>query len=162
MRCSLGLIVLLGSVFWPSLAPAQNAIDPLEVARDALKADRQQLVASLMQLTDEEATDSWPIYHQYRVAMDLVGDGLIKLVNQYAELHANLSEKDARRLTNDYLDLEKKYLQTRTLYFTRIGEVLPATKTLRFIQIDSRFDLVVRLQLAGGLPLASGKKAGTE
>ena len=53
--------------------------------------------------------------------------------------------------------LEKKYLDTRAKYFKKVSEVLPATKTLRFAQIENRLDLALRLQLAAQIPIAGEK-----
>jgi hypothetical protein len=154
-RKLLFFVALLAIVVRASGEPPK---DPLEVARESLKADRQEVVAAAIPLTDAEAKDFWPIYHQYRGAMDMVGDGLVKLVRDYAEAYPDVSEDSARELTRDYLALEKKYLDTRIKYFKKVSEVLPATKTLRFIQVENRLDLALRLQLAAGVPLAPEKK----
>jgi hypothetical protein len=149
------LASLLGLMACASPVFAQESKDPLAAARESLKADRQEAVAAAIRFTDAEANDFWPIYHQYRAAMDMVGDDLVRLVRDYGETHSSLTEDDARRLTRDYLTLERKYLDTRTKYFKKFGEVLPATKTLRFIQIENRLDLALRLRLASGVPLAA-------
>jgi hypothetical protein len=58
--------------------------------------------------------------------------------------------------------LEKKQVAIRATYLKKIGNVLPAAKTLRFAQVESRLDLAVRLELAANIPLVpiEGKIAG--
>ncbi len=152
------MIVVLALSIAGTTRGEEPSADPLQVARDSIKADRQEVVAAAIRLSDAEANDFWPIYHQYRSAMDKVGDGLMTLVREYAEAYPNLSEDDARRLMRDYLSLEKKYVDTRAKYFKKVSEVLPATKTLRFAQVETRLDLALRLQLAAAVPLVPEKK----
>ena len=61
-----------------------------------------------MQLTESESTGFWPLYRQYRAEQEKVGDGLVKLVLEYADLYPNVPEDRARLLLKDYTALEKK------------------------------------------------------
>jgi DNA-directed RNA polymerase subunit F len=145
---SVGLLALSQSP-----GPSQTVEDQVQVARNALKADRQTVVAENLQLTDAEGKTFWPLYHQYRAAMDQVGDRLTKELLEYAAQHDNLSEDHARKMLKELMDLEKQWLATRTAALKKIGKVLPATKTLRFAQVEARYDLAVRLEIAANLPL---------
>jgi hypothetical protein len=142
-----------------SPAPGQNALDELEVIRSAHKTDRKPAVAEAMQLTEEESVAFWPLYREYRAAMDKIGDGLVKLVLEYADAYPDVPEERAKRLLKDYTALEEDFTDRRTSYLKKFGRILPAAKALRFAQIENRLDLAVRLQLAGAVPLAPAKKA---
>jgi Spy/CpxP family protein refolding chaperone len=139
-------------------ARAQNPQHQIEVARSVLKSDRQTVVAQNLQLTEAESTAFWPLYHQYRAEMDKVGSDLLKLVKQYASYHPDVPEAKARQLLKDLGDLEKKHAATRASWHKKMSKVLPATKALRFAQIESRLDLAVRLQLAASIPLVETPK----
>lgn len=138
---------------------AQNVIDEIEVARSTLKADRKVVIAEGLQLTGAESTAFWPIYREYRADMDKIADGMVKLVLEYADVYPNVPEDRARQMLNDLTGLEKKLADQRAWYMKRVGRVLPASKTLRFLQLENRLDLTVRLQLATSIPLvpAQGK-----
>src|SRR6266568_2254929 len=84
---SLTLTILLAALltFCVQLASAQNVMDEIEVARGALKADRKIVIAEGMQLTEKESSAFWPIYREYRAAMDTVADGRVELVLEYGE-----------------------------------------------------------------------------
>jgi hypothetical protein len=56
-------------------------------------------------------------------------------------------------MLKDLGDLEKKQLATRATYLKKFSKVLPATKNLRFAQVENRLDLALRLQLAASIPL---------
>jgi len=148
-------VVLLAAVAasLPTRAAAQNVVDQIEVVRGALKADRKIVIAVGMQLTDEESSGFWPIYRDYRTAMDKLGDGRIELVLEYADLYPNVPEDRAKQMLKKYAALEEKTVSVRNKYLKKLGKVLPASKVLRFAQLENRLDLAVRVQVAASIPL---------
>src|SRR6266571_455253 len=148
-------LVLLAAVAasLPTRAAAQNIVDQIEVVRGALKADRKIVIAVGMQLTDEESSGFWPIYRDYRAAMDKLGDGRIELVLEYADLYPNVPEDRAKQMLKKYAALEEKTVTVRNKYLKKLGKVLPASKVLRFAQLENRLDLAVSVQVAASVPL---------
>jgi len=147
------LAVVAALVMSVSAGAAENINDIIESLRTAYKADRQALLAEALQLTETENAAFWPIYRSYRAEMDKLGDGLVKLVLEYADVYPNVPEKRAQAMLKEYSALEQKLASTRAWYLKRAGRVLPAAKTLRWAQLENRMDLVLRLQLAGTVPL---------
>jgi len=156
-------LFLAAALAVPSVSPlAQNEDDLIEAARSVIRADRQAVVADAMQFTDVEANAFWPIYHQYRAEMDTVGDGVKHLVLEYAGLYPDVPDDRAKKMLKQLADLEKKQVATRSKYLKKVAKVLPAAKTLRFAQVESRLDLALRLELAAAIPLVpiTGDMAG--
>lgn len=137
---------------------AENVVDEIELVRSIYKADRQTFLAESMRLTESESAAFWPLYRAYRADMDKLGDGLVKLVLEYADAYPNVSDERARRLLKEYTALEAKILKKRTWYLNRAGKTLPAAKVLRWAQLEHRMDLGLRLQLAGAVPLVPTSK----
>src|SRR5260370_9602929 len=72
----LGIVSLCGILIAPlQNASAQSDQDLIEVARSVVGADRKAVVVAAMEFTDTESKDFWPLYNEYRVTMDKVGDG---------------------------------------------------------------------------------------
>ena len=134
---------------------AQTVTDEIEVLRGILKADRKVVVAEAMQLTDVESTAFWPLYRDYRADMDKLGDEIVKLVLEYTDVYPNVPEERAEKMLKTYLALEKDWGSARAKHLKKIAKVLPASKVLRFAQLENRLDLALRLQLAGAIPLAT-------
>jgi hypothetical protein len=134
-------------------ATAENVADAIELVRSTYKADRQAFLADTLQLTESESAAFWPLYRSYRADMDKLGDGLVKLVLEYAALYPNVPDDRARQLLNNYTTLEEKLTRTRASYFKRAGKALSATKALRWAQLENRMESVLRLQLASSIPL---------
>jgi len=146
--------VVLGSLTLSSPpAAAQSVTDEIEVIRSVLKADRKVMVAEVMQFTEPESIAFWPLYREYRIEMDKLGDGIVKLVLEYSDLYPTVAEDRAATILNEYLKLERDWAGVRAKHLKRISKVLPASKVLRFAQVENRLDLALRLQMAGALPL---------
>ena len=150
------LAVTLVMFTW-SRAAAQNAVDEIEIVRSALKADRKVVIAESLNLTDSESGGFWPIYRAYRAEMDKLGDGLVELVLEYADLHPNVPEDRAKAILKKLGALEAKAVAVRNRYLKKLGKVLPASKVLRFAQLENRLDLAVRVQIAAAVPLVPAK-----
>jgi hypothetical protein len=145
-----------------SSAAAQTVEEQIQAARTALEADRHAVVTEALQLTDTEAGAFWPLYHRYRAAMDQHGDALAALVLEYADLYPDVPETRAKELLKQLTGLERKLVDTRASYLKKVARTLPATKALRFAQVENRLDLALRLKLAAGIPLVpmEGKLTG--
>ena len=149
-------VITLAAGLLATVAPraaAQNVLDEIEVARSTLKVDRKVIIAEGLQLTEAESATFWPLYRQYRAAMDKCADGIVELVLEYADLYPNVPEDRAKKLLKDYTALEQTYASRRAWFFKKFAKVLPAVKAMRFVQLENRLDLVVRLQLAAVVPL---------
>ena len=68
-------------------------------------------------------------------------------------MYPNVPEDWAGQMLKDYLALEKKLVDTRAGYMMKVSKTLTATKALRLAQVENRLDLMIRLQLAGAVPL---------
>ncbi len=134
-------------------ASAQTDEDDIAVVRSVIKADRQTVVAKAMQFTDKESEAFWPLYRQYRAEMDKVSDRLIAVLKEYASSYPDVPNDRAKQILKDYTSLEKQLLGTRETYLKKFGKVLPASKALRFAQVENRLDLALRLELTRGIPL---------
>ena len=141
-----------------SAGAAENPADAIEIVRATYQADRQAFLAETLQLTESESAAFWPLYRSYRAEMDKLGDGLVKLVLEYADVYPNVPEKRAQAMLKEYSRLEQKLASKRAWYVKRAGKVLPAAKALRWAQLENRMDLGLRLQLAGIIPLVPADK----
>jgi hypothetical protein len=150
----LRILFLSGMLIMPlHRACAQSAQDLIEVARSIITADRKAVVVATMELTDEESKVFWPLYREYRSAMDKINDELMDLVLDYAKVYPNIPEARAKQMLKTYTNLQQKHVEQRTGYLKKFSNVLPASKALRFAQLESRLDLVVQLNLAARIPL---------
>lgn len=142
-----GLAVLVGK------GNAQTPADELQAARVELKADRKAVVAEALQITESEGKAFWPLYQQYRAEMDKSGDALLVLIKDYAQLYPDVPDDKAKVMLSRLGNLEKQLVETRNSYLGKIQQVISPAKTLRFAQVESRFDLALRRGMASAVPL---------
>jgi hypothetical protein len=148
-------IVALSTVL---IAPLQNVLaqsdqDLIEVARSVVNTDRKAVVVAAMELTDSESKEFWPLYHEYRTAMDKISDERLELVMKYAKLYPTVPEEQATEMLNSYTSLEQRQVEQRNVYLKKFSKVLPSAKALRFAQVETRLDLLIHLNLAARIPL---------
>lgn len=134
-------------------ASAQSDQDLIEVARSVVTADRKAVVVAALELTDSESKEFWPLYHEYRTAMDKIGDERLELVLNYAKLYPTVPEEQAKEMLNTYTSLEQRQVEQRNVYLKKFSNVLPSAKALRFAQVETRLDLLIHLNLAARIPL---------
>ena len=149
----LGLAIALSAI---GSASAQNVRNGIEAMRADLKADRKVVLAEEMNFTPKESEAFWPIYRDYRVEVEKVGDQVVKLVLEYADLYPDVPEERARGMLSQYAKTESNLVAVKRKYYKKMGKVLPATKVFRFAQLDNRFDLGTRVALAGSIPVLAG------
>lgn len=155
MKAKFGILAVLATVLAMTVdcSLAQTVIDAAEVARSTIKADRKVVIAENLRLTETEGKAFWPLYRNYRFEIEKANDDVVKLVLEYADLYPNVPEDRAKAMLSKYTSLEKRLVDIRAKHLKKIGKVLPATKTMRFAQLENRLDLAMRMSLATSIPL---------
>jgi hypothetical protein len=136
---------------WTQGKPADN----MQILRDKIKADKKLLVASNMELTESEAKAFWPVYEQYQKDLTAINKRIGKLIETYAaDYRANtLTDEKAKKLTDEYVTIEKAEAGLKESYVPKLLKVLPPKKVARYLQIENKIRSVVKYELAGEIPL---------
>ena len=142
--------VLLGAM--PAIAQVSDT-DYLQQLRTDIQSDRQALVAASLGLTDEEGEAFWPVYRDYRSDMAKVGDRMQTLIQDYAEIWEDATEEQAKTMVNEMLAIQRDELKVRKSHLSKFRKVLPEVKVARFLQIENKIDVIVKLGLADVIPL---------
>jgi len=152
--------VLLSGFAWNPVASAQvnekfaDMAGEIDLIRSVAQTERQAIVARSMILTPEEEAAFWPLYNEYRAAMEKVNDRLIKVVTDYAAQRDTLTDQQAMALMNDHLKFEQELLRVRKQYIRKFTKALPTVKVARFYQIENTLDALQKLGMARQIPLA--------
>jgi Spy/CpxP family protein refolding chaperone len=153
-KCTaLGLVLLLLGV---APAVAQDApADNMQLVMEKMKADKKLLVAQNLGLTESEAAGFWPVYDAYQKDVTALNDRLGALIESYAAEYraSSLSDERAKALIEENLAIDEAEVQMRRAYLAKLGEVLPAKKAVRYLQIESKLRAILRYELAAGIPL---------
>ena len=129
----------------------------MEILKEKLKADKKLLVASNMELTDAENKGFWPLYEGYQKELGQVNERLGKTITAYAEAYnqgkGSISNDTAKKLLDEAISVEEQEVQLKRNYAEKVGKVLPAAKTARYIQIENKIRALIKFELAQQIPL---------
>jgi hypothetical protein len=115
--------------------------------------DRRLIIAANMLLTNSENPQFWPLYDEYRVERNKVGDRKVRLITDFIAERDSMSEDAAETLTKEYFSIEKDIIAVKEKYVAKMSRVLSARTVARFFQIDQKLDAAVDLALAANIPL---------
>jgi hypothetical protein len=154
------LVVTLACVVSGAAAGAADAPQTEQgILLDTIRANRKALVAVNLALSDEEAKSFWPLYDRYQQEINVSGDRVAAIVDDYTANFRELSNDKAMKLMESYLAAEADRLQVRRSYLDQFAKVLPGRTVARFYQIENKMDAVMRYDLAAAIPVVDEKNA---
>jgi hypothetical protein len=131
----------------------ESSIDQeIAMLRSDLRANRKQVIAANMKLTETEAEKFWPIYDQYVNELVKINDTKYALIKEYLQ-STNLTEEQVDNLSKKWLEVDESVVQLRLKYIPIFRKSLSAKGTALFFQIERRVQMMIDLQLTSMLPL---------
>ncbi|MET0231119.1 MAG: hypothetical protein ABW186_09335 [Rhodanobacteraceae bacterium] len=136
-------------------APADNAktAEALARFREAMQAERSDLMAKGLSLPADQAAKFWPLYEQFQKEQNAIIDAQIDAVQKYAEHWETLTDADSIEFVKALLDRDAKMDALRTKWLPKFQTALPAGTAARAIQLDRRISQVAQAQLSSQIPL---------
>src|SRR5512137_111128 len=119
---SLTALVALAS---PLVAQAQSTYDDTQQLIAQIQSDKRAIVLKAMALDDAQVTAFTPIYDVYQAKRKVIMQRGVDLVDAFA-----------------LVDDETKLIKDTS---KKMGKVLPASKVVRFVQIENKLNTVMRL-----------------
>ncbi|MBW2243078.1 MAG: hypothetical protein JRH01_13925 [Deltaproteobacteria bacterium] len=147
MVCSLLLVFAAG-------APLAAQTTQQVIAKAAADAEKKAIIATAMDLTEEEAAAFWPVYDEFQDELGKLHLRKAELLRIYAETWRSLDDETARGLLAESLDIDKDRSSLRNSYLKRFRRVLSEVKVLRYYQLENKLHATVQFGLAEKVPLA--------
>jgi hypothetical protein len=137
------------------MAPQLRAqtIDPTNMPRVVAQAQREQILSNNMGLGKKKMQKFWTVYELYRGEMIHQADRYQELIQDYSASYEKISQKEAARLLEVFLDIQAMRVEIKHKYLPLFNKVLKPKEVLRFYQIDNKLDSVVFADLAAKIPL---------
>ena len=142
----------------PTVLAQVSETDQLQQLRGEIQADRQAVVAANLKLTEAEGAAFWPLYREYRGDMAKVGDRLQKLIQDYAVTYESATAAQAKAMVDEMMSIQRADLKVKESYLPKFRKVLPEVKVARLLQIENKIDILIKLELAGAIPLIGAAK----
>jgi hypothetical protein len=125
----------------------------VELTRSAIQAERQAVLAANLELDKKESAVFWPLYEEYRKALEPAINTRVELLNKYFASYETLTDKEATALLNKHIGWEQEVLKVRSTYAKKMSKTLSGKTVARFFQIENKMDIIVEYELAGEIPL---------
>jgi hypothetical protein len=148
----------------PGLVRAQDETDTtqaraqIEASRSEMRASRDALIAANLTLTPAESDSFWPVYREYNTKRAELWDTRLKIVMDYASKYPDVDDATAKDLVQRSLEYERKLHKLEDAYATRFMKILPAAKVMRLLQIDSRIETLVEMQVQQSIPVVEPQR----
>ena len=142
------------SVAAPFAAQAQSTYDDTQQLIAQIQADKRAVVLKAMALDDAQLAAFTPIYDAYQAKRKVLMQRGVDLVYAYASNYGSMTDDAAKKLLKDWfalVDDENELVQGTA---KKMGKVLPASKVVRFVQIENKLNTVMRLPAVRAIPLA--------
>jgi len=154
------IALLVGLAAVPCLAQGTgNVHDEIELTRQEVRANRQDIIRRLLDLTEQQSQAFWPIYRSYQEESAKLGDQRVVLIETYLKSSATLTDEQAKELLSQSFKLREKQLSLQKKYVGKYQKVIPGVKVARLYQIDNVLDAVIQANLHAQMPMAGDTTA---
>ena len=149
------LLLAAATIAPPSFAAAPNAADgtDLQALRTAVRADKKAYVASILALTPAEAKKFWPVYDAYQRTLDMTNREKNVTIMGVIGQDKPVSDPYAKQIAKDIIVADEKETKARRTLYNRVMRALPATKAMRYLQLESKIRAVQAYDYAETIPL---------
>jgi hypothetical protein len=133
-----------------------TGVDPVtdvNLLRRDLRAEKKQLIALNVPLTEAEATKFWPVYDQFVADITKPYDDFYGAVKEFAAKQKTISDAESSALMKRWSDGLIQIAQTRQRYIPIFEKVIPPKKVATFMQVDRRLYALIDLQVVSQTPL---------
>jgi hypothetical protein len=137
----------------PAAGLAQEQEKWLELLRSDLRNEKTAIVTAVMQLSDAESQQFWPIYREYDVELAKHNDKVVELIKSYAQAYETMDDAKAKELASRWFKLQDERLALRRKYYNRVEKAISASTAAQWLQVENQLGLLIDLQIAQGLPL---------
>jgi hypothetical protein len=125
---------------------AQSEDDSLRFAESIWSMKKKAMILEQMHLTEAEKSAFWPVYESYSNAIQYLEMESLRLLS-YTVKDKSLTDKKAVSLCEDLLVNDVLLARARRQYFRKFKKALSPAQAGRFMQLDSNFRTMLRLQI---------------
>ena len=157
MRRSVVLAPVVAVFLLGGVGQAQEiSVEAWEELRELQKEifeGRDAIVKANLSLTEAEAKAFGPVYEEYRAAANAIQERTGKLIEAYAANVEVMNDTKAGAFFQEWLAIDRAELEMRETYAKKVRKALPARKAIRFFQVESKLDALMRLDATLRIPL---------
>ncbi len=150
----LALALVAAAVLIPARAQELGLVTDEQILLKQVMEDKRSVYSATLDLSDSEGQAFWPIYDDYEAKVKKLDDRFLALVNRFAAEYDTLSDQEAAEMLKEKMAIEKERMALKQSYTHKIAKAIPAKKALRYAQVETRIENMLRRDVYGLIPLA--------
>ena len=131
-----------------------NLSDQEKLLVSQIQTDKRAVVLASLGLTDAEVAFFTPIYEKYQGEMKKVFTRTGEILNKFASNYDSMTDDAADDILDETLEVREDRNDILKDYASKLGRKLPATKVLRWVQVENKLNTLLDWQMAQIIPLA--------
>jgi hypothetical protein len=151
---SLALALIVAASPLASIAQDVTPSADEQILLKRVQTNKRGVYADYLKMTDAESKAFWPVYDEYEAQLKKIDDRYMAMINDYATKYDTLTDAEATQMLKERLAIDRKRVELKIKYTDKFAKVLPGKKALRFAQLESRIDNLMRRNLYSIIPLA--------
>ncbi|MCJ7451490.1 MAG: hypothetical protein MUO39_03315 [Steroidobacteraceae bacterium] len=131
-----------------------NMSDQEQLLIAQIQGDKRTIVLQTLQLTDAEVQVFTPIFDKYQAEMKKLATRYSDVLNKFASNYDSMTDDAAEDILKEAFKVREDRDEVLKDYAKRMGKKLPATKVLRWVQIENKMTALLDWQMAQIIPLS--------
>jgi hypothetical protein len=119
-----------------------------------LTEEWDDLIAGVLNLSEEEAADFWPLYEKYSKLKGVLWAERIDVIAMFLTGYDTMGPEIARGLLSASFEIEGKMLALEREYADLFDDVIPLNKVVRLFQAENKLETTMMMEIAKDIPLA--------
>lgn len=136
-------------------AQEKNIQEYIALLRTNVREQKSQVMATVMQLDDDDAAKFWPIYKEYDAELAKLNDLRVANIQEYARNYDQMTDAKADHLIQQSFNYRNQRSALLAKYYARFKTSLGAVQAARFVQIEDQLLMLIDLQIESALPIVS-------
>jgi hypothetical protein len=132
---------------------AQNIDDYVQLLRSDLKMEKTALISEVMHFTEQESKEFWPVYREYELKLEKLGDERLENIKSFAKNFDNMNDEKADELIKNAFDFHEKKLELEKDLYNDVKKITGAAKAAKLIQLEHQINTLIDLKIGSELPL---------
>jgi hypothetical protein len=135
-------------------AQKQNVQAYIELLRENVQQQKDEIMGVVMLLSAEDAKKFWPIYNEYDAQLAKLNGQRLENIQEYARNYNQLTDEKADELIQKSVAYQKQRLELLLATYNKVKQVLGGVTAARFAQVENQLLLIIDLEMSSLLPVA--------
>src|SRR5215471_15972525 len=103
--------------------------EDIQMLRKDIRAQRKQIIAANMNLSEGEAEKFWPVYEQYVSDLVKLNGTKYALIKEYLQTQGNLTDTQAQSAVDQWISVDQSVAELRKKYIPSFRKALSPKNT---------------------------------